>query len=169
LGISGPCDNLQSEEADDLCRVNVVGNPGFSGSRSKAQKIADWINPTAFEPVFGSDQNFWLNYNSADPRAWLFAKSGPLLPNFRGPGFWNLDSSLGKEFHFTEHKYFEFRWDMFNALNHQNPGQPSTGFCLPPLPDGTVDLVHQAGCQFGRITDIQTDPRAMEFALKFFW
>jgi hypothetical protein len=169
LGISGPCDNLQQEEADDLCRVNVVGNPGFSGSRSKSQKIADWINPAAFEPVFGSDQSFWANYNSADPRAWLFAKSGPLLPNFRGPGFWNLDSSLGKEFHFTEHKYFEFRWDMFNALNHQNPGRPSTGFCLPPLPDGTVDLVHQAGCQFGRITDIQTDPRAMEFALKFFW
>lgn len=169
LGISGPCDNLQQEEADDLCRVNVVGNPGFSGSRSKAQQIADWINPAAFEPVFGSDQSFWANYNPTDPRAWLFATSGPFLPNFRSPGFWNLDASLGKDFHVTEHKYFEFRWDVFNALNHQNPGEPNTGFCLPPLPDGTVDLVHQAGCQFGRITNIQTDPRAMEFALKFYW
>ena len=169
LGISGPCNNLQQEEVVDLCRVNVVGNPGFGGSRSKAQRTADWINPAAFQPVFGSDQSFWANYNSADPRAWLFAQSGPLLPNFRAPGFWNLDASLGKDFHITETKYFQFRWDVFNALNHQNLGRPNTGFCLPPLPDGTVDLVHTPGCQFGRITDIQTDPRAMEFALKFYW
>jgi hypothetical protein len=100
LAITGPCDNLQIAEVDDGCRVNVVGNPGFSGSRSKAQRIADWINPAAFQPVFGSDQSFWGNgYNPQDPRAWLFAQSGPLLPNFRAPGFWNLDASLGKDFH----------------------------------------------------------------------
>jgi hypothetical protein len=58
---------------------------------------------------------------------------------------------------------------MFNALNHQNLASPNTGFCLPPLPDGSTDLVHQSGCQFGRITNVATDPRAMEFALKFFW
>jgi hypothetical protein len=74
-----------------------------------------------------------------------------------------------KDFHITESKYFQFMWDVFNALNHQNLGRPSNAFCLPPLPDGTFDLVHQTGCQFGRITNIQTDPRAMEFALKFFW
>jgi hypothetical protein len=169
LAITGPCDDLQNWEADDGCRVNVVGNPGLSGSRSKAQRIADWINPAAFEPVFGNDQNFWANYTPEDPRAWLFAQSGPLLPNFRAPGFWNLDASLGKDFHITESKYFQFRWDVFNALNHQNLGRPSNGFCLPVPPNGIPDLVHTPGCQFGRITDIQTDPRAMEFALKFFW
>jgi len=35
--------------------------------------------------------------------------------------------------------------------------------------DGTTDRVHQAGCTFGRITNIQTDPRAMEFVLKLFF
>ena len=58
---------------------------------------------------------------------------------------------------------------MFNTLNHQNLGLPNTNFCLPELPDGTTDRVHQAGCSFGRITNIQTDPRAMEFVLKFFF
>jgi hypothetical protein len=87
----------------------------------------------------------------------------------RSPDFWNLDASLEKEFHITEAKCFDFRWEVFNALNHQNLGSPDTGFCLPPLPDGTTDLVHQDGCQFGRITNIAADPRSMEFALKFHW
>ncbi|HEV2495320.1 MAG TPA: hypothetical protein VG204_19865 [Terriglobia bacterium] len=69
----------------------------------------------------------------------------------------------------SEQRYFEFRWDVFNTLNHQNLGRPSNSFCLPVAASGTPDLVHQPGCQFGRISNIQTDPRAMEFGLKFFW
>jgi hypothetical protein len=76
---------------------------------------------------------------------------------------------LAKDFHLTESKYFEFRWEAFNAFNHQNLGTPYTSFCLLPLPDGSTDKVHRAGCSFGRITNVQTDPRSMQFALKFFW
>jgi len=170
LPISGPCDSLQDiTQGGSNCRVDLVGNPGFGGGRSLQEKIADWINPAAFEPSFGSDQSFWTNYNPADPRAWQFGTMGPRLANFRAPGFWNVDTALTKQFPVTESKYFQFRWEALNALNHQNLALPNTGFCLPALPDGSTDLVHQAGCQFGRITNIQTDPRSMEFALKFFW
>ena len=147
----------------------MIGDPNFSGHRSKSDKIADWINPAAFEPAFGNDPTFWANYSDLDPRAWTFGNMKPRTDAIRGPGFWNLDSSLMKDFHLTEAKYVEFRWEVFNTLNHQNLALPNTTFCLPPNPDGSTDLVHQAGCTFGKITGVKTDPRNMTFALKFFW
>jgi hypothetical protein len=169
LYVSGPCDTLQSWTMQIGCRVDVIGNPHFSGNRTQAQRIAQWINPAAFQPSVGGDQSFWANPVSSDPRNWQWGTEGPLLPNVRAPGFWNLDASLEKQFHVTESKYFDFRWTAFNALNHQNLGSPNTTYCLPPLPNGNTDLVHQAGCTFGQIFDVATDPRSMEFALKFYW
>ncbi len=162
LAISCPGNQVTS-------RCNLIGNPQFSGSRSRQQQIADWINPAAFEPPFGSDQNFWANYDPNDDRAYHFGTAGPRLPGIRSPGFWNLDAAMVKEFHITESRYFQFRWEVFNALNHQSLVLPNTNFCLPPKPDGSTDRVHQAGCRFGQITNIQTDPRSMQFALKFYW
>ena len=162
LAVTCPADNLTG-------RCDIVGPPVLRGGRSKEQSIAQWMNPQAFEPPFGSDQTFWANYDPTDPRAWLFGTSGPREPWLRGPGFWNLDSALSKDFHFSEAGYVQFRWEVLNTLNHMNLGLPNTGFCLPPTADGETDLVHQAGCQFGRITNIQTDPRSMEFSVKLVW
>ena len=36
----------------------------------------------------------------------------------RGPGIWNLDFSLGKNFSLTEGTRLELKADMVNALNH---------------------------------------------------
>lgn len=134
-----------------------------------ASPITQWINPAAFEPAFGSDPSFWVNYDPTDDRAWRFGTAGLYLPGLRSLGFWNLDAALAKDIHLTEGKYFQLRWEVFNALNHQNLGLPNTNFCLPPGPNGETDAVRQEGCQFGRITNIQTDPRSMQFALKFYW
>ena len=159
LAIQGPCNAL-------TCRPDLVGNPKAVPG---GQNANHWINASAFLPPYGGDQTFWKSPDPNDPRWYQFGTAGPLLPGLRSPGYWNFDTSLGKQFHVTESKYFDFRWEMFNALNHQNPGIPNTGYCLPPNPDGSTDAVHQAGCQFGRITNVQTDPRAMQFALKLFF
>jgi Carboxypeptidase regulatory-like domain/TonB dependent receptor len=172
LPISCPTDTLQQYEAsngDDSQRCNLIGNPHFSGSRSTQQQIADWINPSAFEPAFGDNPSVWSNYNPTASYAWQWGDMGPVLSNMRSPGFWNLDVSLDKDFHVTESKYFELRGEAFNALNHMNLGYPNTNFCLPPGPNGQTNLVQQAGCSFGQITNIQNDPRTFQFVLKFIW
>ncbi|PYV32912.1 MAG: hypothetical protein DMG22_11780 [Acidobacteria bacterium] len=109
-----------------------------------------------------------FDYNAFDPW-WQFGTAGLRPPSGRAPGFWNADFTLAKDFHWTESRYFQFRWELYNALNHQSLGLPNTNWCLPPNPDGSVDAVHQFGCQFGKITNVQTDPRSMEFGLKFYW
>ncbi len=44
----------------------------------------------------------------------------------RAPGAWTVDASLAKNFQFTERWRFQFRADLFNALNHTNLGGVST-------------------------------------------
>ncbi len=87
--------------------------------------------------------------------------------------YWLVNQNAGVEntttFSPTVVNDFQFRFEAYNAFNHQNLAIPNINWCLPPNPDGTVDVVHQFGCQFGRITDIQTDPRNLQFGLKFFF
>lgn len=162
LTVTGPCNAV-------TCRTNLIGDPNsFSGSRTKQDRENQWFNPNAFEAAFQTDPNV---LNAPDPSIynawWQFGTMGLRNDSVRSPGFWNVDMSLSKDFHITEAKYFTFRWDVFNALNHQNLGIPNTQWCLGPNPDGSTDAVHQFGCQFGKITNVQTDPRAMQFGLKF--
>jgi hypothetical protein len=174
LFFSGPCTGIS-------CRPNLIGDPssGRSG-KTKAQRENQWFNPAAFEPSFGSDPavlqaintGFYPNGTAFDYNSdiyWRFGNIGSRPPTGRAPGFWNADFTLAKDLHLTESKYFQFKWELYNALNHQNLGIPNTGWCLPPNADGSIDLVHQFGCQFGKITNVQTDPRSMQFGMKFYF
>jgi hypothetical protein len=71
----------------------------------------------------------------------------------RAPGFKNWDLSLSKKFGLTESKYFDFRAEFFNFTN--------TPSFAPPLANWSD------AATFGRITDTVSNPRNLEFALKF--
>ena len=70
-----------------------------------------------------------------------------------GPGIFSFDASLHKDFSFTERQRLEFRWELFNALNHPNWGNPNTN-------------VNNRNT-FGTITGTRTNMRQMQFALKY--
>ncbi len=163
------------------CLPNLIGDPGRGrGSKTRQQLENQWYDPSAFEAPFGSspsaiqvattgfDPATGLDTNTLDSW-WRFGSIGLRAPSSRMPGYWNSDMTLAKDFHISEAKYFQFRWEVFNVFNHQNLAVPNNVWCLPPFPDGTTDAIHIPGCGFGKITNIQTDPRAMEFGLKFYW
>jgi hypothetical protein len=73
----------------------------------------------------------------------------------RAPGLTNWDFGLGKKFSLDEHKYFEFRTEFFNTINHPSFSPPNRTFSDPST--------------FGQIFGTVSSPRQMEFALKFYF
>jgi hypothetical protein len=69
-----------------------------------------------------------------------------------GPGLQNLDFALFKNFRIREQMGLQFRWELFNALNHANFGFPAATINVP----ATV----------GQISSAATG-RQMQFGLKF--
>ena len=71
----------------------------------------------------------------------------------RGPGFFNLDFSVGKRFNLTERYYFDFRTEFFNGLNHVSWAPPGLNINNPAT--------------FGTVGGQVQNPRNIQFGLKF--
>ena len=87
-----------------------------------------------------------------------------VIPEEFGPGFFNTDLSLFKNFHFTERRTLQFRVEGFNVLNHAN-----RSFGL----DNSLNLAFNAGgtetnALFGTAV-LKTGNRIMPFVAKFYF
>jgi hypothetical protein len=109
-------------------RANLVGDPRLSSPTAD-----QWFNTAAF----------------AAPAKYAFGNSGMGLID--GPAVHNLDAALMKNFHFTESRYFQFRWEAFNALNNVNLDAPGTTLGTP-----NFGVIRSAG-----------SARTMQLGLKF--
>ena len=81
--------------------------------------------------------------------------------SLRGPGFFDIDASVFKDFRLTERAQLQFRAEAFNLENRPN-------FCLPSCPGANpsnTNATVSSGVTFGRITSA-ADPRVLQFALK---
>ncbi len=111
------------------------------------QTISNWINPAAFAlPAKGT----WGNLGR-------YA--------LRGPGNYEIDSSLTKNFKLSETLGLNFRAAAFNLLNHPMYGNPGTS--LGSFTNG------KPSASFGKITGILNDgatgsgaPRRVEFMMR---
>ncbi|MFN7925623.1 MAG: carboxypeptidase regulatory-like domain-containing protein [Bryobacteraceae bacterium] len=121
-------------------RPNRLANGTLSDS---ARNVDRYIDDTAFvilNPVAGG-AGFFPNQ--------AFGNSGVGI--LRGPGMVNVDFNLAKTFAITERHSMQFRAEFFNAFNRAN-------FSVPGV---------TLGAGFGQIVSTSTEPRIIQFGLKY--
>jgi len=77
----------------------------------------------------------------------------------RGQGYAELDLSLIKNWRFTESQNLQFTWGVFNVLNQVRFNAQGVG--------SAVTSIEQAPSQFGTYSSLLTQPRVMQFALRY--
>jgi len=97
----------------------------------------------------------YVNFAAWSPApAGTYGNSGRGM--FRGPGQWNADVSLFKDFLLTERFRLQFRTEAFNILNHAN-------FALA---SDTGTTLNMNSATFGQITSTSVNARLIQFALR---
>jgi hypothetical protein len=91
-------------------RPNLVGDPNLSSGRARSEKLAEWFNTAAF----------------ADPGPFAFGNAPRSFGT--GPGSFNMDLSLLKDFRAGDRFVLQLRLEALNALNHANFANPNTQF-----------------------------------------
>ncbi len=109
--------------------------------------------------------------------SWGTLQQGVGRNTMRGPGFFQWDFSMMKNFRIREKTTLQFRADIFNLFNHPNFYQPDGGICTSVTPaSGTTPASCVPNPAFGRVaqtvagglgTQIGTGTaRQVQFALK---
>ena len=85
-------------------RPNLIGNPNLPPDQ---RTISQWFNVAAF----------------ATPAQYTFGNAGTGI--LVGPGYFNVDTGIHRNFRITEKIRMSFRWEFFNAFNRANFTNPN--------------------------------------------
>lgn len=128
--------------SDFGCDANLVpGENPYAGPHN----VTQWLNPSAFAQPPAATTIGQTN----------FSPLGGAPEQVRGPGFYNVDSSVFKNFKMEKATSLQFRLETFNTLNHpqfSNPGQ-----------------LNWTTSGFSKITSDRNGYRIGQLALKFFF
>jgi hypothetical protein len=125
----------------------VSGVDPYKGFRTRLQ----WANPSAFTQLPYTP----VTVNGATNLALLGIRGNQL----RGPGFYDIDASLHKQFNIGEERKFEFRLEAINLFNHVEFNNPSN-----------TNFTQTNSGQFGVITSDRLGVgRVVQLAAKFFF
>ena len=137
-----------------------VAAPNRGSSCAVAQICVQWLNPKAFAvPAVGTFGN--LGFNS-----------------IAGPGFWQWDAALSREFKVTEASRIELRFEGYNLTNSLRLGLPNVvgyngqstsalTFSSPTFGGITQDATPPAGVGLTGGSSTNAPARVMQFALKY--
>jgi hypothetical protein len=131
--------------------VAISGANNFRASRPNSTGASAKLdNPTASR---------WFDTTQfVNPPNFTLGTLGPILPDVRAPGIFNMDLSAIKDTRLTEAVRLQFRAEAFNWLNNVNLGLPNGGFSAGP--DG-----RNQSAAFGTIVSAR-DARIIQFGLK---
>ena len=90
-----------------------------------------------------------------------FPGQGGARNQIRGQGYFGLDAGLAKRWKmpYSERQTLQFRWEVFNVLNTKRFDVQS----LPLTSSGELDI----SSTFGNYSRLLTNPRVMQFALRY--
>jgi hypothetical protein len=133
-------------------------NNSGTGDGTQPTDIAD-RNPNFKGPVTLGTVDHWF-----DPRAFSMPLAGTFgnagRSSLRGPGLFNVDTSLFKRIPLRESVTLQFRAEVFNLLNRANFAYPN--FVVFQGNSANYSYSHSAG----QITNTATTSRQIQFALK---
>ena len=130
-------DGIDETGGGDGQHINVVGNGNANG-----HTFAHWFNTAAFARPGMNDPGNAGKYDA------------------RNPGVNNWDMALSKRFPLkNEKRYFQFRWEAYNAFNHTQYAALNATARFDPQGNQTNAL-------FGTVTSTRT-PRVMQGSLRF--
>ncbi len=115
-----------SSDNDVIGFLNKTNQHGFGlhrGSLNAATHKVQYFTPSPYvlAPAGQAGDSFGPY---ARPAAGTFGNLG--RDTLWGPGLWNADLSLAKNFNLTERVHFQLRAEAYNAFNHVNLGQPDS-------------------------------------------
>jgi hypothetical protein len=126
----------------------------------------DRTNATGISPVLNDPTpGGWFNIQAFSLQALgTYGNAGRNVA--RGPGIFDWDFSTLKNLYFAERRYLQFRFEVFNLLNHPNFGDPNNNLGNN-RPDSNGVPIPGTG-SFGTITSTRAgiDMRELQFSLK---